>query len=166
MLNISLIWNSKNVIIASKIRTGSWRIKIIRYADASVVHFLFFYYLTFTSFSLSVRLHSLNSDEEPISFSHRKALHQKDILTKVVLLSHNNIDLIVKKHFTCTDFHVNKYTFCVFLDIHLYSTSIVVYQCQPFWFKCIGWIRAPSALEYLEQLSFLIIFWTKAKAQL
>ena len=103
MLKISLIGNSKNVIIASKIRTGSWRIKIIRYADASVVHFLFFYYLTFTSFSLSVRLHSLNSDEEPISFSHRKALHQKDILTKVVLLSHNNIDLIVKKHFTCTD---------------------------------------------------------------
>ena len=96
MLNISLKWNSKNVIIASKIRTGSWRIKIIRYADASVVHFLFFYYLTFMSFSLSVRLHSLNSDEEPISFSHRKALHQKDILTKVVLLSHNNIDLIVK----------------------------------------------------------------------
>ena len=97
MLNISLIWNSKNVIIASKIRTGSWRIKIIRYADASVVHFLFFYYLTFTSFSLSVRLHSLNSDEEPISFSHRKALHQKDILTKVVLLSHNNIVLIVNE---------------------------------------------------------------------
>ena len=120
LFNISLIWNSENVIIASKIRTGSWRIKIIRYADASVVHFLFFYYLTFTSFSLSVRLHSLNSDEEPISFSHRKALHQKDILTKVVLLSHNNIDLIVKKHFTCTDLcrRVHPYflvlSYCVF----------------------------------------------------
>ena len=159
MLKISLIWNSKNVIIASKIRTGSWRIKIIRYADASVVHFLFFYYLTFTSFSLSVRLHSLNSDVEPISFPHRKALHQKDILTKVVLLSHNNIDLIVKSTLLVP-------IFCVVSDIHLYSTSIVVYQCQPFWFKCIGWIRAQSALEYLEQLSFLIIFWTKAKAQL